>query len=157
MAKSKFENTTRDEESIARRQICERPLAYAVPLLLLLDAGCKKTEPAAPAPQPAAVPAAAPASTAPLGPVPTVLSGTNDRNVRLSQDQSNPRSAVNRRIRLLRSFPSRPAKRGIHILTSQINAVQTGANFAFANQMVLVRILPNRSITFRAAEDKKTE
>jgi hypothetical protein len=75
MAKSNFEYTTRNEELRGRRQIREWPLAYAVPLLLLLAAGCKKTEPAAPAPQPAAVPAAAPAavpaSTAPLEPVPT--------------------------------------------------------------------------------------
>jgi hypothetical protein len=71
MAKSNFEHTTRNEELRGRRQIGEWTLAYAVPLLLLLAAGCKKTEPAAPAPQPAAVPAAVPASTAPLEPVPT--------------------------------------------------------------------------------------
>jgi hypothetical protein len=62
MAKSNLEQTTRNED--ARRRICLWPLVYAVPLVLLFAAGCKKTEPAAPAPQPAAVPA----STAPPGP-----------------------------------------------------------------------------------------
>jgi Glycine-zipper domain len=64
MAEKNFEHTKRNKQIRTRRQMCEWQLVCAV-LLLLLAAGCKKTEPAAPAPQPAA----APANTAP--PVPT--------------------------------------------------------------------------------------
>jgi hypothetical protein len=65
MAKSNLGNTTRNEATMPRRRIYRWPLVYALPLVLFLGDGCKKTEPAAPAPQPAA----APASTVP--PVPT--------------------------------------------------------------------------------------
>jgi len=40
-----------------RHQIRLSPLVYAVPLYLILTAGCKKSEPASPTPQPSAVPA----------------------------------------------------------------------------------------------------
>jgi len=50
-----------------RHQIRLSPLVYAVPLCLILTAGCKKTEPAAP--QPSAVPANA-TPVAPANPVP---------------------------------------------------------------------------------------
>jgi hypothetical protein len=66
MAEMNFEHTTGNQEISTRRQIGGWPLVYAVPLVLLLAAGCQRTKPAAPAPQPAA----APANTAP--PVPTV-------------------------------------------------------------------------------------
>jgi Glycine-zipper domain len=69
MAKDSFEHTTRNEERRTRRQMCEWPLVCAVPLALLLAAGCQKTKPAAPAPQPSAVPANT-APPAPTGPVP---------------------------------------------------------------------------------------
>jgi hypothetical protein len=58
------------EEIGAKRQMCQWLLICAVPLLLLFAAGCKKTEPAAPATQPAAAPANA-APPAPTRPVPT--------------------------------------------------------------------------------------
>jgi Glycine-zipper domain len=67
MAKSNLEHAKRNEVVRTRRQICNWQLVCAVSLLLLLAAGCKKTEPAAPAPQPAA----APANTTPPKSVPT--------------------------------------------------------------------------------------
>ena len=70
MAKSSFEHTTRNEEIMPRRRICQWLLIYALPLVLLLADGCKKTEPAAPTPQPTAVPAST-APPAPTKPVPT--------------------------------------------------------------------------------------
>jgi hypothetical protein len=70
MAESNIEHTTRYKEIRTRRQICEWPLTHVLPLILLLAAGCQKTKPAAPAPQPAAVPVSTP-PPAPTKPVPT--------------------------------------------------------------------------------------
>jgi Glycine-zipper domain len=70
MAKSHSEHTTRNEAVTARRRICQWPPIYAVLLVLLLADGCKKTEPAASAPQATAVPAST-APPAPTKPVPT--------------------------------------------------------------------------------------
>jgi hypothetical protein len=69
---SGFERTTRKEEIMLRARMWQWPLLCAVPLVLLLAAGCKKTEPAASAP--ATQPTVVPASTvpaAPTKPVPT--------------------------------------------------------------------------------------
>jgi hypothetical protein len=70
MAKINFENATPNETTMARRRINQWPLVYALPLVFFLADGCKKTEPAAPAPQPAAVPAST-VQPAPTKPVPT--------------------------------------------------------------------------------------
>jgi hypothetical protein len=69
MAKSNFGNTTRNAAIMARRRIYQWPLVYALPLFLA--DGCKKTEPAASAPQPTAVPAST-VPSAPTRPVPTI-------------------------------------------------------------------------------------
>jgi hypothetical protein len=70
MAKSNSGNTSRNEAPMARRRINRWPLVYALPLDLFLASGCKKTEPAAPAPQPAAEPART-VPPVPAQPVPT--------------------------------------------------------------------------------------
>jgi hypothetical protein len=70
MAESNFGNTTRKKAKSARRRLYQWPLLYALPLVLFLATGCKKTQPAAPAPQPAAVPAST-VPPAPTKPVPT--------------------------------------------------------------------------------------
>jgi hypothetical protein len=70
MQKSSFEHSTPSEGIVPRRWICQWLPLCAVLLALLLAAGCRKTEPAAPAPQPAAVPAST-APPAPTKPVPT--------------------------------------------------------------------------------------
>jgi Glycine-zipper domain len=58
------------EAIMGRRRMYRWSVVYALPLALLLADGCKKTEPAAPAPQPAAVPAST-VPPAPTQPVPT--------------------------------------------------------------------------------------
>ena len=63
-------NTTWKVIIMGRRRMYQWPLVCALPLVLCLADGCKKTEPAAPAPQPAAVPAST-VPPAPTQPVPT--------------------------------------------------------------------------------------
>ena len=63
-------NTTWKVTIMGRRRMYQWPLVCALPLALCLADGCKKTEPAAPAPQPAAVPAST-VPPAPTQPVPT--------------------------------------------------------------------------------------
>jgi hypothetical protein len=70
MTKSSFDHTTRKVEEMARDRIRRWGIVYVLPLLFLSAVGCKKTEPAVPAPQPAAVPAST-APSAPTKPVPT--------------------------------------------------------------------------------------
>jgi hypothetical protein len=70
MTKTSFGNRIRNEAIRARHRTYQWPLVFALSLFLCLADGCKKTAPAAPAPQPVSVPATR-IRSAPTQPAPT--------------------------------------------------------------------------------------